>query len=156
MFEADSQNFAAAPSVPRGVKASKLSAAFGRDHRGTQGGGGVLAKPPSPQMFHLSIAKAAVAPPLWPRGPEEATMILQACVVAWPGVAWHGGVLAEGSSPYPMPIPLPPPSTTSPPPPPQNGWSSIWTAEAQASDRSPGAYQTLGERIAAWADPMCR
>ena len=58
-------------------------------------------------MFHSSIAKAAVAPPLRPRGPEEATRILQACVVAWPGVAWHGGVLAEGSSPYPYPYPPP-------------------------------------------------
>ena len=43
------------------------------------------------------------APPLWPRGPEEATGILQACVVAWPGVAWHGGVQAEGSNPKPKP-----------------------------------------------------
>ena len=59
-------------------------------------------------MFHPSIAKAAVAPPLWPCGPEEATRILQACVVAWPGVAWHGGVLAEGSNPKPnQPPPLP-------------------------------------------------
>ena len=54
-------------------------------------------------MFHPSIAKAAVAPPLWPRRPEEATRILQACVVAWPGVACHGGVLAEGSNPKPKP-----------------------------------------------------
>ena len=54
-------------------------------------------------MFHPSIAKAAVAPPLWPCRPEEATRILQACVVAWPGVAWHGGVLAEGSNQKPKP-----------------------------------------------------
>ena len=52
-------------------------------------------------MFHASIAKAAVAPRLWPCGPEEATRILQAYVVAWPGVAWHGGVLEEGSNPTP-------------------------------------------------------
>ena len=38
---------------------------------------------------------------LWTRRPKEATRILQACVVAWPGVAWHGGVLAEGSNPKP-------------------------------------------------------
>ena len=57
-------------------------------------------------MFHPSIEKAAVAPPLWPHGPEEATRILQACVVAWPSVACHGGVLAEGSRPNPNPNPL--------------------------------------------------
>ena len=56
-------------------------------------------------MFHPSIAKAAVAPPLWRHGPEEATKILQACVVAWPSVAWHGGVLAEGSRPNSTPPP---------------------------------------------------
>ena len=56
-------------------------------------------------MFHPSIAKAAVAPPLRPRGPEEATRILEACLAAWPGVVWYGGVLAEGSSPYPYPYP---------------------------------------------------
>ena len=56
-------------------------------------------------MFHLSIAKAAVAPPLRPHGTEEATKILQACVVAWPSVAWHGGVLAKGSRPNLTPPP---------------------------------------------------
>ena len=58
-------------------------------------------------MFDPSIAKAAAASPLWPHGPEEATRILQACVVAWPGVAWHGGILAEGPNPKPKPTPPP-------------------------------------------------
>ena len=58
-------------------------------------------------MFHLFIVKAAVASPPLPRGPKEATRILQACVVAWPGVVWHGGLLAEGSKPKPK---QPPPA----------------------------------------------
>ena len=66
-----------------------------------------LSKPLPRQRQHPSIATAAVAPPLWPRKPEEATKILQACVVAWPGVAWHGEVLAEVSYPYPYPYPYP-------------------------------------------------
>ena len=48
MFEADSQNFASAPSVPRGFELHNFRPAFGGDHRETQGGGCVPAKPPSP------------------------------------------------------------------------------------------------------------
>ena len=40
MFEADCQNFASAPSVPRGLKLQKFWPAFGGDRRGTLGGGG--------------------------------------------------------------------------------------------------------------------
>ena len=38
MFEADSQNFASAPSVPRGFTLQNSWLAFGGDHRGTLGG----------------------------------------------------------------------------------------------------------------------
>ena len=49
MFEADSQNFASTPSVPRGLKLQNFWPDFGGDHRGTLGGGGgVPATPPSP------------------------------------------------------------------------------------------------------------
>ena len=46
MFEADSQNFASVPSVPRGFTLQNIWPAFGEDHRGTLGGGGVPANPP--------------------------------------------------------------------------------------------------------------
>ena len=48
MFEAGSQSFASAPSVPRGFTLQNFWPAFGGDHRGTLGGGGVPTKPPSP------------------------------------------------------------------------------------------------------------
>ena len=47
MFEAGSQNFASAPSVPRGFKPQNFRPAFGRDHRGAEGEGGP-SQPPSP------------------------------------------------------------------------------------------------------------
>ena len=50
MFEADSQNFASAPSVPRGFKFQNLWPAFGGDHRGTIGGGRVRPNPPPPSL----------------------------------------------------------------------------------------------------------
>ena len=40
MFEADSQNFASAPSVPRGFELKNSGPGFGGDRRGTLGGGG--------------------------------------------------------------------------------------------------------------------
>ena len=40
MFEADSQTFASAPSVPRGFTLQNVRPAFGGAHRGTLGGGG--------------------------------------------------------------------------------------------------------------------
>ena len=53
MFEADSQIFASAPSVPRGFTLQIFRPPFGGDHRGTLGGegGGVPANsdpPPTP------------------------------------------------------------------------------------------------------------
>ena len=48
MFETESQNFASAPSVPRGFKLKKFWPAFGGHHTGTLGGGGFPAKTPSP------------------------------------------------------------------------------------------------------------
>ena len=48
MFEADSQNFASAPSVPRGFELTNFWPAFGGEHRGTLGGGGVPVNPPPP------------------------------------------------------------------------------------------------------------
>ena len=39
MFEADCENFASAPSVPRGFNIENVRPAFGGDHRGTLGGG---------------------------------------------------------------------------------------------------------------------
>ena len=35
------------------------------------------------RLFHPSVAKAAVAAPHRPQGPEEATRVLQACMVAY-------------------------------------------------------------------------
>ena len=48
MFEADSQIFASAPSVPRGFKHRNFRPAFGGDHWGTLGGGGAQPNPPPP------------------------------------------------------------------------------------------------------------
>ena len=48
MFEADSQNFAAAPSAPRGFELKIFRPTFGGNRRGTQGGGGVRPTPPPP------------------------------------------------------------------------------------------------------------
>ena len=48
MFEADCENFASAPSVPRGFNIENVRPAFGGDHRGTLGGWGGPANPPSP------------------------------------------------------------------------------------------------------------
>ena len=50
MCVADSQNFALAPSVPRGFKLQNFRPPFGGDHRGTEGGGGVPANPPPPHF----------------------------------------------------------------------------------------------------------
>ena len=50
MFQADSQNFASPPSVPRGFKLKKCWPAFGRDYRGTLGGGGSQPNPPPPSL----------------------------------------------------------------------------------------------------------
>ena len=48
MFEADSQTFASAPSMPRGFEPQKVWPPFGRGPQGDPlGGGGVPAKPPS-------------------------------------------------------------------------------------------------------------
>ena len=47
MFEADSQNFASAPSAPGGFKLEKFWPAFGGDHSRTLGGGGSQPNPPS-------------------------------------------------------------------------------------------------------------
>ena len=51
MFEADSQVFALAPSVPRGFTLQNFRPAFGGDHRGTIEGRGVRPKPPPPPLF---------------------------------------------------------------------------------------------------------
>ena len=48
MFEADSQTFASAPSVPRGFTLQKFWPAFGGDHRGTLGGVGGPSQTPPP------------------------------------------------------------------------------------------------------------
>ena len=61
------------------------------------------------------------------------------------------------STPLSPPIPMRPPQP-SPTPGVRNGCSSGWTAQAQARDRRID-YRSVpnpGERIAAWADPMCR
>ena len=52
MFEADSQNFASAPSVPRGFRLQNARPPFGGDHRGTLGRGGVPSAPPPPPVIH--------------------------------------------------------------------------------------------------------
>ena len=48
MFEADSHNFALAPSAPRRLKPQSFFPTFSGDHRGTLGGGGGQPNPPSP------------------------------------------------------------------------------------------------------------
>ena len=56
MFEADSQNFAAVPSVPRGFALEKFWPAFGGDHKRR----GVPATPPPP----LPLSRSPPPPPL--------------------------------------------------------------------------------------------
>ena len=51
MFEAESQNFAAAPSAQRGFEREKFWPAVGRDHMGTLGGGGSQPNPPPPLLY---------------------------------------------------------------------------------------------------------
>ena len=48
MFEADSQSFASAPSVPRGFELHIFRPSFGGDLKGTIGGGRVRPNPPPP------------------------------------------------------------------------------------------------------------
>ena len=68
MLEADSQNYASAPSVPRGFKRQNFRPAFGRDHRGTVGGRGVVpAKPPS----HPPFSDPPLPPSFSKSGPSE-------------------------------------------------------------------------------------
>ena len=50
MFEADSQNFASAPSVPRGFTLKKFRPAFGGAQKGTLGGGGSQPNPHPPDQ----------------------------------------------------------------------------------------------------------
>ena len=51
MFEADSQNFASMPSVPRGFKRKKIRPTFSGDHGEGLGGGTSQPNPPSPHPF---------------------------------------------------------------------------------------------------------
>ena len=72
MFEADSQNFASVPSVPRGFTLQILRRAFGGDHRGTLGGGGVPANPPPPQPNPMPVTRGymrVLYPLLYPPPP---------------------------------------------------------------------------------------
>ena len=55
MFEADSQKFASAPSVPRGFKLQIFRLAFAGDHWGTLGGRSVPARPHLPPLPPLLI-----------------------------------------------------------------------------------------------------
>ena len=55
MFEADSQNFASAPSAPRGFELKSFRPAFGGDHRGTLGGGGSQPNPPPPPSDPIDL-----------------------------------------------------------------------------------------------------
>ena len=58
MFGADSQDFASAPSVPRGFTLQNLRPAFGGDHRGTLGGA-----PPPPIPIHPCRTPLPPLPP---------------------------------------------------------------------------------------------
>ena len=62
MLEADSQNYALAPSVPRGSAPQNSRPAFGGDHRGTLGDRGSQPNPPPPP------------PPLRPPPPSNAPL----------------------------------------------------------------------------------
>ena len=68
MFEADSQTFASAPSVPRGFTLQNFRPAFGGDHRGTPGGGGgpsqtpLQTPPPSGPPFSYFPAPLSPGP----------------------------------------------------------------------------------------------
>ena len=53
-------------------------------------------------MFHPSIVKA-VAPSAEASRTRRGNLDPQACVVAWPSVAWHAGVQAKGFNPKPNP-----------------------------------------------------
>ena len=85
MFEADSQHFASAPSVPRGFTIQNVRFTFGGDHRGTLGGGGVPAKPPfTPPPF----------PPSDPLPPPPFSQAGTPCLPPWVSIAAE---LARGS-----------------------------------------------------------
>ena len=61
IFEAASQDFALAPSVPRGFKLQNLWPAFGGDHRGTLGGGGSQPNTPPPPPHLLTHNRTTTA-----------------------------------------------------------------------------------------------
>ena len=77
MFEADSQNFASAPSVPRGFTLQNFRPAFGGDHRGTLGGWGSQPTPPPPLLIHSPAPPSlpplrlrCCGPSAWASGPS--------------------------------------------------------------------------------------
>ena len=76
MLEADGQNFASAPSAPRGFTLKNFRPAFGSDHRGSQGGGvsqpNPPSDPPSPPFYCI--------PPPSHRGLEEGQHVAQVWV----------------------------------------------------------------------------
>ena len=63
MFEADSQNFASAPSVPRGCTLNNFRPAFGGDHRETQGGGVSQPKPLPPPPLLIAAKHCCICIP---------------------------------------------------------------------------------------------
>ena len=73
MFEADSQHFASAPSVPRGFKRKEFWPAFGGDHRGSISAPGTrrasvpIFAPTSPNNLEYLLAMSKnLAHPLHP------------------------------------------------------------------------------------------
>ena len=97
MFEADSQRFASAPSVPRGFTLQNFRPAFGADHRRALGG---LSQPPPPLQ----------TPPLFRPPPSSDPPPLQTPPLFRP---------PPSSDPPPLQTPplfRPPPSSDPPPP----------------------------------------
>ena len=84
MLEADSQNFASAPSVPRGFKLQKFRPAFG-DHRGPWEEGGPSQTPLTPLSDPPPPSNASLPPP----PPPGRWMPVRTCSSADACLSWQ-------------------------------------------------------------------
>ena len=93
MFEADSQNFASAPSVPRGFKLKDIWPTFGRDHRGTLGGGGSQLTPSPPPPSTTPTPRPPLVLQMAVMSPHSVSYAAAACLR--PATAVSSGVCSD-------------------------------------------------------------